>query len=383
MSRILFTCRPLSGHFDPLLPLADAARSAGHDVAFASGDPVVGRARDAGYQAFAAGPPDTFRSEWAPRFPEFTSLVGDAQRRFFFGQIFANLELVPRAEDLERVMTSWAPDLVLHEVAELAAPLVSAKLGVACVDVGYGPLVPREVLETAGAAAAPHWRAHGLEPRALAGLFRHLYIDPCPPGMQIPEIVHVHPVQALRPATGKAPAGEPPHWLSDLPDRPLVYVTMGTVWNQDLDLFALVIDAVGDLANLIVTVGRQNDPDALGPQPATVIVRQFIPQHEILARCDVVVAHGGAGTTLGALAAGIPLLLLPRGADQWSNADRVVAAGAGRLLLREELSIATVRDSVSALLHQPHYRAGTRRVQAEMEAMPSASEVVRSLDAFL
>ena len=79
MARLLFTCRPLSGHFDPLLPLAEASRSAGHDIAFASGDPVVGRAREAGFASFEAGPPDTFRAEWAPRFPRFRELVGDDQ----------------------------------------------------------------------------------------------------------------------------------------------------------------------------------------------------------------------------------------------------------------------------------------------------------------
>ena len=99
-SRILFTCRPLSGHFDPLLPLAAAARASGHAVAFASGDPVVGQARDAGFTAFQAGPADTFRAEWAPLFPGFTTLVGDAQRKFFFTKIFADLELAPRAADL-------------------------------------------------------------------------------------------------------------------------------------------------------------------------------------------------------------------------------------------------------------------------------------------
>ena len=57
-SRILFTSRPLAGHFDPLLPLAAAARAAGHTVGFATGDPAVGRARDLGYAAFDAGPGD-------------------------------------------------------------------------------------------------------------------------------------------------------------------------------------------------------------------------------------------------------------------------------------------------------------------------------------
>jgi UDP:flavonoid glycosyltransferase YjiC (YdhE family) len=156
-SRILFTCRPLSGHFDPLLPLAEAARAIGHEVAFATGNPVVGRARDAGFEAFEAGPADTFRAEWTPRFPGLTTLVGDAQRTFFFSEIFANLELEPRAVDLESIMSAWQPDLVVHELAELAAPLVSTARGVPYVDVGYGSLVPRAILEAAGLAAAPHW----------------------------------------------------------------------------------------------------------------------------------------------------------------------------------------------------------------------------------
>ena len=131
---------------------------------------------------------------------------------------------------------------------------------------------------------------------------------------------------------------------------------MGTIWNDADDLFRLIIDAVQDRANVIVTVGRQNDPEALGPQPPHVVVRRFIPQEEILQRCDVVVAHGGSGTVLGALTAGVPLLVLPQGADQWNNADRVVRAGAGRRLLAEEVSVDAVRHAVTDLLDDRSYR---------------------------
>src|SRR3954470_20084063 len=130
-----------------MVPLAESARDAGHTVAFASAAPITERARDAGFLAFDAGPPDTFRAEWAPRFPTFTTLVGGAQRSFFFTEIFANLELVPRAADLESILSAWQPDLVVHEMAELAAPLVSTAHGIPYVDVGYGSLIPRALLE--------------------------------------------------------------------------------------------------------------------------------------------------------------------------------------------------------------------------------------------
>ena len=187
-ARILFSCRPLAGHYEPLLPLAAAAKAAGHAVAFASGDPFVDRARAAGFEAFRAGRGEEFRAEWTPRFPGFERLVGDEQRRFFLTEIFANLELVPRAEELERVVDAWAPDVLVHEVAELAAPLVAAARGIPFVDVSYGSLIPFALLRAAGEAAAPHWRARGLEPDPLAGLFRHLYLDTWPPSLQNPEI---------------------------------------------------------------------------------------------------------------------------------------------------------------------------------------------------
>ena len=382
-SRILFTCRPLSGHFDPMLPLAAAARASGHTVAFASGDPVVGRARDAGFTAFEAGPADTFRAEWAPRFPGFTTLVGDAQRKFFFTEIFANLELAPRAVDLESIMSAWQPDLVVHEMAELAAPLVSTARGIPYVDVGYGSLIPRALLEEAGAAAAAHWRASGLEPHPLAGVFRYLYVDPCPPALQNPEIADVAAVQPMRPAAGEAQVTERSAWLDDLPRRPTVYVTLGTIWNTDLDVFRLVIEALRDRVNLIVTVGRQNDPALLGPQPRGVIIRSYIPQHEVLPWCDAVVAHGGSGTMLGALAHGVPLLVVPQGADQWSNAEQIVTAGAGQQLLRDELSAVAVRDCVMALLSEPSYRHAASTIKDEIRAMPSATDAIVGLEALL
>jgi len=382
-SRILFTCRPLSGHFDPLLPLAAAAGASGHTVAFASGDPVVGQARDAGFTTFEAGLADTFRAEWAPRFPGFTTLVGDAQRSFFFTEIFANLELEPRAVDLESIMSVWRPHLVVHEMAELAAPLVSTALGIPYVDVGYGSLIPRALLEAAGAAAAAHWRTRGLEPHPLAGAFRYLYVDPCPPALQNPEIADVAAVQPIRPAAGEAQVAERPGWIDDLPHRPTVYVTLGTIWNTDLDIFRLVIEALHDHVNLVVTVGRQNDPAMLGPQPKGVIIRSYIPQHEVLPWCDAVVAHGGSGTVLGALAHGVPLLVVPQGADQWSNAEQIVAAGAGKRLLRDELSAAAVRDCVMALLNEPSYRQAASNIKDEIRAMPSATDALVGLEALL
>jgi UDP:flavonoid glycosyltransferase YjiC (YdhE family) len=380
--RMLFTSRPLAGHFEPLVPLAVQARAAGHAVAFATGEPYASRARQAGFDAFRAGRDESFRAEWASRYPGFDQLIGDAQRRFFLTEIFANLELVPRAADLESIVDRWRPQLIVHEVAELAAPLVGTASGIPYVDVGYGSLISSQLLQATGVAAAPHWRARGLEPHPLAGLFRYLYVDTCPPALQSPEIESIAAVQRLRPAAAEISDTDPPDWLEQLDPATIVYLTMGTVWNRNLDVFRLVIDAVrdDDIA-LIVTVGGHNDPANLGPQPDNVVVHRYIPQGVLLPRCHAVVTHGGAGTTLGALAFGVPLLFLPQGADQYANAERVVAAGAGRQLLRDELSVDSVRDSLRAVLDDASYRRAAKRIQAEIHDMPDARDALRRIEA--
>ena len=239
-------------------------------VAFATGEPYEERARCAGFEAFAVGRPEGFRDEWAPRFPGFELLVGDEQRLFFLTEIFANLELEPRAAELDAVVDTWDPDLVVHEVAELAAPLICSARGIPYVDVSYGRLIPRSLLRATGDAAALHWQARGLDPHPVAGLFEHLYVDTCPPSLQNPEIAALPAVQPLRPPQPRRSPRAAPEWLEQLGDRPIVYVTMGTVWNRDLDLFGRAIEALRDEpVALVITVGQQNDPAGLGPNPTT------------------------------------------------------------------------------------------------------------------
>ena len=79
-----------------------------------------------------------------------------------------------------------------------------------------------------------------------------------------------------------------------------------------------------------MTVGRGTDVAALGPLPENVRAEGWVPQDAVLARAAAVVGHGGYGTTLGALAHGVPLAVLPLfSSDQWHNAERVAGLGAG------------------------------------------------------
>ena len=134
---------------------------------------------------------------------------------------------------------------------------------------------------------------------------------------------------------------------------------------------------------VVVTVSRLHDPAALGELAPTVHVEQWLPLAPLLARCDAVVCHAGTGTTLASLAAGLPLVLIPQGADQFDNARACQRAGAARVLLGDQVTPNAVREAVAAVLPDASpERTAARGLAAEIAAMPSSTEVAHTLKAF-
>ncbi len=173
-------------------------------------------------------------------------------------------------------------------------------------------------------------------------------------------------------------------WLAGRPGRPLVYFTLGTVFHQESgDLFPRVLDGLEHLpVDVVVTVGRELDPTDLGPRGDHILVERFVPQRELLPHCQAVVSHAGSGTVVSSLACGVPLALLPMGADHPFNADRCVALGVARVLDALTASPDDVRDAVDDVLNTPSYRASAAQLRSEAEALPpveAAADAVLAL----
>jgi MGT family glycosyltransferase len=163
---------------------------------------------------------------------------------------------------------------------------------------------------------------------------------------------------------------------------PTVYFTLGTVFNVESgDLFERVLAGLRGLPiNVIATVGRQIDPEGFGPQPPHIHIERYIGQALILPRCDLVVSHGGSGSVIGALAHGLPSVLIPMGADQPLNAARCADLGVARMLDAVEASPESVREAVSAALADPGYREAAQRIQDEIAALPGPAYAVKLLE---
>jgi len=229
------------------------------------------------------------------------------------------------------------------------------------------------------------WRSRGIEPRPYGGSYEHLYLDVYPPEMQAgpAETPHVPRRQLLRPVSDDAGVEEwaAPPLPEGRPGAPLVYLTMGTVFNAEGPLRTALAGLAGLDVRVLVTVGPLADPGVLGAQPAHVRVERYVPQSQMLASCDAVVSHGGSGTVLATLAHGLPQLCLPQGADQFLNAAAVAGSGAGLSLSPEELGAEAVSAAVERLLVEDSFRRSATSVAASIEAMPSADDVAAVLEA--
>lgn len=359
-----------------MLPLARAFAAAGHDVAFATAAVWEAWARAEGFDFLRVGlEPDVADARNAPRRAALQSLPIPDRRPYAFTTRFAIIEAPERVDDVRVAVRSWGAELVVHEAGDLTAPLVATELELPSVHHGFGRMVPLRALAAAAEAMEPLWRAAGLAPTPYAGAFRGAYVDIVPPSLSSDAPPDGVRVERLRPAE-PAPAEGEPEWLASLPGRPTVYVTLGTVFNA-VDRFRTLLAALGGLdVNVVATVGAGVDPATLAPLPRNAHVERYVPQEQVLRHVTVVVAHGGSGSMLGALAHGLPMLLLPRGADQFENAEACVEAGAGLALLPDEVSPDAVREAVLTLLEEPSYAAAARAVADEIAAMPSPDELV-------
>jgi UDP:flavonoid glycosyltransferase YjiC (YdhE family) len=185
----------------------------------------------------------------------------------------------------------------------------------------------------------------------------------------------------IRPVGYAESVGQLPAWLEAPRTRPRVYLTLGTVSFGAVEVLSRAIGEISGLdVDLLVAVGPEGDPALLGQVSDNVRLERFVDQSRVLPLIDVMVHHGGTGSVLGALSAGVPQLIMPQGADQFFNADYLTEVGAARALRNEEQDPGAIRAVVAALLEpDAAERTVARRIQAEIADLPSPAAVIPEL----
>jgi UDP:flavonoid glycosyltransferase YjiC (YdhE family) len=380
--RVLCSTTPMEGVYGPFVPIGRALVDAGHEVMVATGPDLQGRVREDGFAAAPAGPTAIEGAMAAAADPAVRDAPADERWRFpaaMFGGVIAPRKLPA----LHELATEFKPDLVVHAPVDAAGPLLAASRGLPSACYGFmRPLEP-DVLGGIAERVAPLWENAGLAPDPHAGIYRGRYLDPCPPSLRSDRHPAEPRVQPIRPEPRDDPHAALPAWASQLGRRPTLYVSLGTVpfFNQPARFRSLLSDLLQDDIELVLTVSELHDPAALELSAPTLHAERWLPLAPLLTRCDAVLCHAGSGTTLAALAAGLPLVLVPDGADQFINAHACEAAGVARSLPPHLAGATAVRDAVRAVLApDAPERAAARRVAREIAAMPTASDAAHQLE---
>jgi UDP:flavonoid glycosyltransferase YjiC (YdhE family) len=393
--RILFATTRGAGHLGPLIPFAQACRRAGHEVLVAAPGSVAPHVERAGLPLAPLDDPD--EQAMQPIWQRVRAARPGEADRIVLEEIFAGEFARSALPGMLATMRAWRPDVVLRESTEFASLVAAEQLGVPHLHVAVflaaggefdwallaDPIerLRAEAGLTRGGRSAPFWR----EP----------YVTLAPRSLEAPSAAP--PPGTRRYREPVAPARPLPDWWGDSRE-PLVYVSFGSAAAGNgfyPHLYREALEALDGLsARVLLTLGTDVDPAELGPTPTSVHVEPWVPQNDVMAHADAMVGHGGSGSTLMAMAAGMPLAVVPLFADQPQNARRVAALGAGLALgHRADADDATpvdsgmeagrldgLRDAVTSLLTDPRYRAAAGAVAAEIAAQPPVEAVVGVLE---
>ncbi|MCA1668188.1 MAG: DUF1205 domain-containing protein [Thermomicrobia bacterium] len=382
--RILFTTVQHSGHFHPLVPIARAAVAAGHEVAFACAPSFVTTVERAGFHAFPAGFDDRGRS--IPElFPGFFKGMA-AVRYWALPNIFVGVYAVAMTPDLFTIARGWHPDLIVRDTNEYGGCVAAEVLGIPHASIRTVSNSSQYGMRHLVAEALARLRElNGLPPDPDTEMpFRYLHLAAEPPRFRLEDGPVGPTVHLMRPVNFESGDEALPPWVAELPDRPTVYATLGTVFSrgsEGLAIFQAMLGALRDEPiNLILTVGRDNDPADFGPQPPNVRIARFIPQSALLPHCDVVVHQGGFSTVTGVLNAGLPMVVIPISADQPYNAECCAALGVVRVIGPGERTPEAIRTAVREVLATPSYRTNAERIRDEMAVLPGPEYAVHLLE---
>lgn len=397
--RFLFTIQPGIAHLHLVAPIAAALREAGHTVAFACAQAFCRYVEALGFTCFPCGL-DWLESEADRTFLELRDRPLEQQDRgWLVTEVFADIAAHRMVPDLLALCRTWRPDLIVRDEMEFGACIVAEQIRLPYATVSVETFLPAQIWEPQIGNQLAYLRsAYGLPPHpAMDMLHPYLYLSFVPPSYQLPRFTLPPVGHLLRPPPFEQDRmGSVPGWLAELPQRPTVLVTLGTVFNRQTSLFQKIITALGDEPiNVVITLGSGADPDQIGPRPDNIYIEPYIPLARLLPHCQLAITHGGVHTTLSVLCYGLPMLCIPIGASSIFRAVRCVDLGMGLAIKSNvdaqmlgrlghtavwpDLTIPSIRQAVRELLQEPQYRLNAQKARSEMQALPGPERAVELL----
>jgi UDP:flavonoid glycosyltransferase YjiC (YdhE family) len=391
--RVLFSTTAGTGHFGPLIPFAKACVAAGQRVAVAAPGGLATAVTGAGFThlPFDEPPRELIREVFGgiaqPTFEEMN--------RVMVVDVFGRLDAQAALPALTKIMTDWRPDIVVRETCEFGSLVAAERAGIPQLEVAIMTgWLGRELVDLLQKSLTQLSTMADLRPERGAELLLHGdSLTSVPAALDSGELVlgeseteqavshrgRIWRFRTAAPAETRLPAA----WGN--PAEPLVYVSYGSVTARQLrfaPLYDATLRVLADLpVRVLMTTGRGLDPADLGPIAPNCHVEQWWPQEDVMGQAAAVVGHGGFGTTMAALAAGVPQVVLPLFSfDQAVHAKKVAAVKAGLELPGGLGAVADLPAALSKILDDPAFTEGARVMAAEIASFPDISECTPILE---
>ncbi|MFE8595955.1 macrolide family glycosyltransferase [Archangium violaceum] len=389
--KFLFFPMQAHGHVNPMLPLIQELVSRGDEVVV-----YVTREFEAAIRNTGASPQLLDDSLALPSnlgsLPGLGGAGGQAMKKampFMLGLMRRSLHKTPQLVEQARAERA---DCVVYDPMAVWGRAAGAMLGLPAAifqtsfGLSHSPTIknamranmkgppPPSALLAIGrlllTSEVMHWR-HGLprlSPQSMFSTVEELNIIPVPRKYQ-PDagnfderFLFVGPSVLPRNDRGDFP-------LEQLEGKPVLLVSLGTTpMNMRPDFYKACFEAFRDTRwQVVMACGKSLDPATLGTAPSNVLVRQHVPQLEVLERARVFLTHGGMNSTMEGLWNGVPLAVFPQFADQPLNASRVTELGLGLTLSPQDaLDPKALRESIERLDTDPGYRSRVAEFQKEL-----------------
>lgn len=357
-----------AGHLRPLLAFLEAAQAAGHETVVVAPPALEAMVTGAGWPFVPGGEPP--EAVVAPIREQLAVLAPAKAAALAAGELFGRLAAAAMLPAMASAFERWRPTHVLREPCEYASAVLAQRTATPTAQVAISLAeVEAGSISLASAALDAH------QPGIADALRRTDYLSRFPTSLDPSPLPRTHRYRVDEPAAAPLPDVWP------RAAAPLVYVSLGTVlghMSMAADRYRAVLEAVRPLdVRVLLSVGTTFDRSLLGPPPPHVHVTEWVHEPDVRAQAAMIVCHGGSGTVFGALAAGIPLVVVPAFADQRENGRRVAAAGAGVTV--DPAEPVAIAAAVTAVLGDRRFRERARRLAAEMAAAPTPGELLAAL----
>lgn len=394
MAKIVFVNIPAHGHTNPTLAVAKALVERGHQVSYYSGTEMRMPIDSTG-AAFRAYPePMPAAQEVANA---LTELIG------------TTLLLIEISES----HTAWfiaemrreAPDLIIYDSAALWGYVAARTLGIkhicsvtTFVLEGSQNSIPKLALLRHVLKAIPHLPRIGRWKRFMRTQFGRANTGGITEYARV-NLVYTskefHPNNSyiderfrfVGPSLHSATQSvEFP--FGDLGWGTVVYISLGTVVNRNIAFYQAAFQAFKDFsAKFVLSVGTRTDISSLGAVPKNFIVRNVVPQLEILARADAFITHGGLNSVHEGLLHAVPEVVVPHHMEQLLNGIRVAQVGAGVLLNAQlangHVTAAQLKEALTRVISEPSYKRQAAHFGETLKAAGGHMQAIREIEAYL